>query len=208
MQTDNNLILDHLNDPIFHLIGEVADEMNRPCFVIGGYVRDIFLDRPSKDIDIVTLGSGIELAEAVTTKLGKRAHLSTFRNFGTAQVKYSDQKENIEIEFVGARKESYSHDSRKPIVEDGSLQDDQNRRDFTINALALCLNKEHWGMLVDPFDGMNHSAKFPHRERDIRSHRTKPKTNRNHFERTHHRRTRQNHTFGYSLSGIYFIRRL
>ena len=155
MQTDNDLILDHLNDPIFHLIGEVADEMNRPCFVIGGYVRDIFLDRPSKDIDIVTLGSGIELAEAVTTKLGKRAHLSTFRNFGTAQVKYSDQKENIEIEFVGARKESYSHDSRKPIVEDGSLQDDQNRRDFTINALALCLNKEHWGMLVDPFDGMN-----------------------------------------------------
>ena len=155
MQTDNNLILDHLNDPIFHLIGEVADEMTRPCCVIGGYVRDIFLDRPSKDIDIVTLGSGIELAEAVTTKLGKRAHLSTFRNFGTAQVKYSDQKENIEIEFVGARKESYSHDSRKPIVEDGSLQDDQNRRDFTINALALCLNKEHWGMLVDPFDGMN-----------------------------------------------------
>ena len=155
MQTDNDLILDHLNDPIFHLIGEVADEMNRPCFVIGGYVRDIFLNRPSKDIDIVTLGSGIELAEAVTTKLGQRAHLSTFRNFGTAQVKYSDQKENIEIEFVGARKESYSHDSRKPIVEDGSLQDDQNRRDFTINALALCLNKEHWGMLVDPFDGMN-----------------------------------------------------
>ena len=155
MQTDNDLILDHLNDPIFHLIGEVADEMNRPCFVIGGYVRDIFLDRPSKDIDIVTLGRCIELAEAVTTKLGKRAHLSTFRNFGTAQVKYSDQKENIEIEFVGARKESYSHDSRKPIVEDGSLQDDQNRRDFTINALALCLNKEHWGMLVDPFDGMN-----------------------------------------------------
>ena len=91
MQTDNDLILDHLNDPIFHLIGEVADEMNRPCFVIGGYVRDIFLDRPSKDIDIVTLGSGIELAEAVTTKLGKRAHLSTFRNFGTAQVKYSDR---------------------------------------------------------------------------------------------------------------------
>ena len=171
MQTDNNLILDHLNDPIFHLIGEVADEINRPCFVIGGYVRDIFLDRPSKDIDIVTLGSGIELAEAVTTKLGKRAHLSTFRNFGTAQVKYSDQKENIEIEFVGARKESYS------LTHDACYQ--------------IC-----------------HSAKFPHRERDIRSHRTKPKTNRNHFERTHHRRTRQNHTFGYSLSGIYFIRRL
>ena len=240
MQTDNDLILDHLNDPIFHLIGEVADEMNRPCFVIGGYVRDIFLDRPSKDIDIVTLGSGIELAEAVTTKLGKRAHLSTFRNFGTAQVKYSDQKENIEIEFVGARKESYSHDSRKPIVEDGSLQDDQNRRDFTINALALCLNKEHWGMLVDPFDGMNdlkkgiirtpldpditfsddplrvirairlcHSTKFSHRERDIR----RPiERNRKRIEIISKRRIIDELgkiiRFGYSPSGIYFIRRL
>ena len=146
MQTDNDLILDHLNDPIFHLIGEVADEMNRPCFVIGGYVRDIFLDRPSKDIDIVTLGSGIELAEAVTTKLGKRAHLSTFRNFGTAQVKYR----GTEVEFVGARKESYQRDSRKPIVEDGTLEDDQNRRDFTINAMAY--NNEEG--LVDLFDGI------------------------------------------------------
>ena len=150
MQTDNDLILDHLNDPIFHLIGEVADEMNRPCFVIGGYVRDIFLNRPSKDIDIVTLGSGIELAEAVTTKLGKRAHLSTFRNFGTAQVKYR----GTEVEFVGARKESYQRDSRKPIVEDGTLEDDQNRRDFTINALAVCLNKARFGELVDPFGGL------------------------------------------------------
>ena len=150
MQTDNDLILDHLNDPIFHLIGEVADEMNRPCFVIGGYVRDIFLDRPSKDIDIVTLGSGIELAEAVTTKLGKRAHLSTFRNFGTAQVKYR----GTEVEFVGARKESYQRDSRKPIVEDGTLEDDQNRRDFTINALAVCLNQSRFGELVDPFGGI------------------------------------------------------
>ena len=129
--------------------------MNRPCFVIGGYVRDIFLNRPSKDIDIVTLGSGIELAEALTARLGKRAHLSVFRNFGTAQVKYNTRGEHFELEFVGARKESYSHNSRKPVVENGTLQDDQNRRDFTVNALALCLNKERWGELVDPFDGMN-----------------------------------------------------
>ena len=147
MQADNQLILDHLDQPIFHLIGEVADAMNRPCFVIGGYVRDIFLNRPSKDIDIVTL--------ALTARLGKRAHLSTFRNFGTAQVKYNRRGENFEIEFVGARKESYSHDSRKPVVEDGTLQDDQNRRDFTINALALCLNRDRWGELVDPFGGMD-----------------------------------------------------
>lgn len=168
MQTDNDLILDHLNDPIFHLIGEVADEMNRPCFVIGGYVRDIFLDRPSKDIDIVTLGSGIELAEAVTTKLGKRAHLSTFRNFGTAQVKYSDQKENIEIEFVGARKESYSHDSRKPIVEDGSLQDDQNRRDFTING----------------FGSLPEQRALGHARRSIRRHERSEKGNYSHPPRS------------------------
>lgn len=155
MQAENQLILAHLDDPIFHLIGEVADSMNRPCFVIGGYVRDIFLNRPSKDIDIVTLGSGIELAEALTARLGKRAHLSVFRNFGTAQVKYNTRREHFELEFVGARKESYSHDSRKPMVENGTLQDDQNRRDFTVNALALCLNKERWGELVDPFDGMN-----------------------------------------------------
>ncbi|WP_283388790.1 CCA tRNA nucleotidyltransferase [Barnesiella viscericola] len=154
MQADNQLILDHLDQPIFRLIGEVANAMNRPCFVIGGYVRDIFLHRPSKDIDIVTLGSGIELAEALAARLGKRAHLSTFRNFGTAQVKYNRRDEHLEIEFVGARKESYSHDSRKPVVEDGTLQDDQNRRDFTINALALCLNHDRWGELVDPFGGM------------------------------------------------------
>lgn len=118
--------------------------------MIGGYVRDIFLYRPSKDIDVVAVGSGIELAKAVARKLGKRATLSVFRNFGTAQVKSGD----MELEFVGARKESYSHDSRKPIVEDGTLEDDQNRRDFTINALALCLNKDRFGKLVDPFGGM------------------------------------------------------
>ena len=117
--------------------------------------RHLPAHRPSKDIDIVTLGSGIELAEALAARLGKRAHLSTFRNFGTAQVKYNRRDEHLEIEFVGARKESYSHDSRKPVVEDGTLQDDQNRRDFTINALALCLNHDRWGELVDPFGGMD-----------------------------------------------------
>ncbi len=155
MQANQDLILDHIEQPIFRLIGEVADSMNRPCFVIGGYVRDIFLSRPSKDIDVVTLGSGIELAEALAARLGKRAHLSVFRNFGTAQVKYHSRGESIEIEFVGARKESYNRNSRKPIVEDGTLQDDQNRRDFTINAMAICLNGERWGELVDPFHGMD-----------------------------------------------------
>ncbi len=155
MQANQDLILDHIDQSIFRLIGEVADSMNRPCFVIGGYVRDIFLARPSKDIDVVTLGSGIELAEALAARLGKRAHLSVFRNFGTAQVKYHTRGECIEIEFVGARKESYNRNSRKPIVEDGTLQDDQNRRDFTINAMAICLNADRWGELVDPFGGMD-----------------------------------------------------
>ena len=121
------------------------------AYVIGGYVRDIFLNRHSKDIDIVAVGSGIELAKAVARKLGKRATLSVFKNFGTAQVKAGD----LELEFVGARRESYSHDSRKPIVEDGTLEDDQNRRDFTINALALCLNKDRYGELIDPFGGLD-----------------------------------------------------
>ena len=114
-------------------------------------MRDIFLNRHSKDIDIVAVGSGIELAKAVARKLGKRATLSVFKNFGTAQVKAGD----LELEFVGARRESYSHDSRKPIVEDGTLEDDQNRRDFTINALALCLNKDRFGELIDPFGGLD-----------------------------------------------------
>jgi putative nucleotidyltransferase with HDIG domain len=118
--------------------------------VVGGYVRDIFLERPSDDIDVVVVGSGIEVAKGLKQLLGKRAHLSVFRNFGTAQVKYHD----MEVEFVGARKESYSHDSRKPIVEDGTLEDDQNRRDFTINAMAICLNKSRFGELVDPFNGI------------------------------------------------------
>lgn len=139
-----------LSAPIFYLISEAADELNRECYVIGGFVRDIFLHRPSKDIDVVTVGNGIELAQTVAKKLGKKANLSIFRNFGTAQVKFKD----IEVEFVGARKESYNRNSRKPIVEDGTLEDDQERRDFTINALALCLNKNRYGELVDPFDGL------------------------------------------------------
>ena len=144
-------LLSHLSARPFRLVSEAADELGLEAYVIGGYVRDIFLNRPSKDIDIVAVGSGIELARAVANKLGKRANLSVFKNFGTAQVKAGD----LELEFVGARRESYSHDSRKPIVEDGTLEDDQNRRDFTINALALCLNKARFGELVDPFGGLD-----------------------------------------------------
>ncbi|MDR0348897.1 MAG: CCA tRNA nucleotidyltransferase [Tannerella sp.] len=140
----------HLAAPVFHLISKAADELNRECYVIGGFVRDIFLHRRSKDIDIVTVGNGIELARSVANRLGRKAKLSVFKNFGTAQVKFRD----MEIEFVGARKESYNRNSRKPVVEDGSLADDQQRRDFTINALALCLNKNRYGELADPFDGL------------------------------------------------------
>ena len=118
--------------------------------MVGGYVRDIFLERPSNDIDVVVVGSGISVAKELKRMLGHKAHLSVFKNFGTAQVKFHD----TEVEFVGARKESYSHDSRKPIVEDGTLEDDQNRRDFTINAMAICLNKSRFGELVDPFNGL------------------------------------------------------
>ena len=144
-------ILEHISSRPFRLVSEAADEMGVETYVIGGYVRDIFLNRPSKDIDIVVVGSGIELAKQVAAKLGRRAQLAVFKNFGTAQVKCGD----LELEFVGARRESYSHDSRKPIVEDGTLEDDQNRRDFTINALALCLNKARYGELVDPFGGLD-----------------------------------------------------
>lgn len=140
-----------LNLPIFKIIGEEADRLGRECYVVGGYVRDIFLNRPSKDIDCVTIGSGIELAEAVAKRLGKHTHLAVYRTFGTAQVKHN----NLEVEFVGARKESYSHDSRKPIVEDGTLEDDQNRRDLTINDMAICLNTARFGELIDPFNGMD-----------------------------------------------------
>jgi len=139
-----------LDRDIFHLIGDVADQMGVECYVVGGYVRDIFLERPSNDIDVVVVGSGIDVATAVKKRLGRKAHLSVFKNFGTAQVKMGDE----ELEFVGARRESYSHDSRKPIVEDGTLEDDQNRRDFTINAMAICLNSKRFGELVDPFNGI------------------------------------------------------
>ena len=142
---------EHLNNKIFQLISETADESGLECYVIGGYVRDIFLNRPSKDIDIVVIGNGIEMAERVAEKLKKKATLSVFKNFGTAQIKTKD----LEIEFVGARKESYQRDSRKPTVENGTLADDQNRRDFTINALAICLNKARFGELIDPFNGMS-----------------------------------------------------
>ena len=140
----------HFSEPIFGQIAETADTLGMECYVVGGYVRDIFLQRPSKDIDVVVVGSGIAMAEALGKRLGRGAHVSVFKNFGTAQVKYR----GTEVEFVGARKESYQRDSRKPIVEDGTLEDDQNRRDFTINALAVCLNKARFGELVDPFGGM------------------------------------------------------
>lgn len=142
-----------LDKPLFHLIGEIADEMQVECYVVGGYVRDIFLERPSTDIDVVVVGSGIDIATRLKQRIGRKAYLSVFKNFGTAQVKISG-KQNVEVEFVGARRESYSHDSRKPIVEDGTLADDQNRRDFTINAMAICLNRERFGELVDPFNGI------------------------------------------------------
>lgn len=140
-----------LDKDIFHHISEAADKLGLECYVVGGYVRDLFLERPSNDIDVVVVGSGIQVASELKNILGKKAHLSVFKNFGTAQVKYRD----TEVEFVGARKESYSHDSRKPIVEYGTLEDDQNRRDFTINAMAVCLNKDRLGELVDPFGGVD-----------------------------------------------------
>lgn len=146
-----------LDKDIFHKIGEAADGMGVECYLVGGYVRDIFLERPTNDIDVVVVGSGIEVAKKLQQLLGTnpktgrpRAHLAVYRNFGTAQVKFY----NTEVEFVGARKESYNRLSRKPIVEDGTLEDDQNRRDFTINAMAICLNKDRFGELVDPFDGI------------------------------------------------------
>ena len=146
-----------LDKDIFHKIGEAADGMGVECYLVGGYVRDIFLERSTNDIDVVVVGSGIEVAKKLQQLLGTnpktgrpRAHLAVYRNFGTAQVKFYD----TEVEFVGARKESYNRLSRKPIVEDGTLEDDQNRRDFTINAMAICLNKDRFGELVDPFDGI------------------------------------------------------
>ena len=163
-----------LSAPIFHEIGLTADELGLEVYLVGGYVRDLFLERPSKDIDCVVVQPqdpsqpsregmgipvvtpGIDLAKAIKKKLGRRAHLSVFKNFGTAQLKVESLKLKVEteIEFVGARRESYSHNSRKPIVEDGTLEDDLDRRDFTINALAVCLNSDRFGELIDRFDGL------------------------------------------------------
>ena len=139
-----------VNQPVFDLIARAAEKIGQPAFVIGGWVRDLLLERPSKDIDIVTLGSGIELANAVAEESDEIKGVNTFKNFGTAMLRFQDW----EVEFVGARKESYSRDSRKPIVEDGTLEDDQKRRDFTINALSIGLNRTDRGKLYDPFGGL------------------------------------------------------
>jgi poly(A) polymerase len=140
----------NLSHPVFKLVGEVGNEMGISVFVVGGYVRDIILKRPSQDIDFVCVGSGIELATNVAKKIGPASHVNVFKNFGTAQLHY----QGLDLEFVGARKESYRTDSRKPFVEDGSLEDDQKRRDFTINAMAISLNAKSFGELIDPFDGI------------------------------------------------------
>lgn len=147
---------EHLADnPVFRLVGGIADSMGQPCFVVGGYVRDLFLKRHSTDIDFVTVGSGIKIAEKVASGLGGKTSLAVYSNFGTAQVKHK----GMELEFVGARKESYSHDSRNPVVEDGTLDDDQKRRDFTVNAMAISLNEGSFGELMDPFDGLSDLGK-------------------------------------------------
>lgn len=143
-------IREKIDRKIYRTVGEASDELGRECYAVGGCVRDILLDRASKDIDFVTVGSGIELAEALAKKLGKKCHLAIFRNFGTAQVKQGE----TELEFVGARKESYRTDSRKPIVEDGTLEEDLSRRDFTINAMAVCINLSRFGELIDLFNGI------------------------------------------------------
>ena len=151
MNTSKENILSHLSHPAFGIVGGVADEMHRECYVVGGYVRDIFLERHSKDIDFVTVGSGIEVAQQVAKKFGShKAHIAVFKTYGTAQVKAM----GVELEFVGARRESYNRNSRNPIVEDGTLNDDQRRRAFTINAMAISVNSDRWGELLDPFDGI------------------------------------------------------
>lgn len=154
--------IEALKDPIYNVLSVIADEQNTPCYVIGGYVRDFLMkqysllpkDKVSNDIDIVVVGSGIDISKKFVAAIGKKAHLSVFKNFGTAQVKIRRPSSVIEVEFVGARKESYRKDSRKPIVEDGTIEDDQNRRDFTINAMAFSLNKDSFGELIDPFNGL------------------------------------------------------
>jgi poly(A) polymerase len=149
MEISQAEILQKIDTKIFKLISAAADDLRLETYVIGGFVRDLILNRPSKDIDVVCVGSGIQLAGEVARRLGKQAHIAVFKNFGTAQVKFKD----TEVEFVGARRESYSRDSRKPIVEDGTLEDDLNRRDFTMNAMAICINSARFGEWVDPFNG-------------------------------------------------------
>ena len=139
-----------LRRKVFSLVGGVADRMGRECYVVGGFVRDLIIGRPSKDIDFVTVGSGIELAEAVARETGPGTHLAVYRNYGTAQVHHK----SLELEFVGARKESYRRDSRNPIVEDGTLDDDLSRRAFTIDAMAISVNADTFGTLIDRFDGL------------------------------------------------------
>jgi poly(A) polymerase len=150
VELEQSYILSKLSGPIFQVLTESADALQVETYLIGGFVRDLILRRPSKDIDVVCVGSGIELAQEVVNRLGKKAKFAFFKNYGTAQVKYRD----VEIEFVGARKESYTRDSRNPMVESGTLQDDLNRRDFTINAMAICINRERFGELIDPFNGL------------------------------------------------------
>jgi poly(A) polymerase len=150
MELEQSHIISKLSGPIFEILTESADALQLETYLIGGFVRDLILRRPSKDIDVVCVGNGIELAQEVANRLGNKAQFAFFKNYGTAQVKCGD----VEIEFVGARKESYSRDSRNPVVENGSLQDDLNRRDFTINAMAICINRERFGELIDPFDGL------------------------------------------------------
>lgn len=144
-----------LDFPVFKLIQEAADSLELETYVVGGWVRDAIMNRPCKDIDIVTIGNGIKLAKKIHEISNKNtSNISVFKNFGTAMLNYNDGNEVWQLEFVGARKESYNRDSRKPVVEDGTLEDDQNRRDFTINAMAICLNKENFGKLLDPFNGI------------------------------------------------------
>lgn len=220
---------DRLTHPIFRLIGEVADEVGQPCYIVGGYVRDLFLHRASGDIDFVTVGSGIGLAERVAERLDRKTSLAVYRNFGTAQLKYR----GLELEFVGARKESYRHDSRKPIVENGTLDDDQKRRDFTINALAVCLNAGRYGELVDPFGGVAdigariirtpldpditfsddplrmmrrqvcHAARLRDSAGNIRSHCPQQGAHLHHFERAHSRRAGQDYPFLPSVERLF-----
>lgn len=140
-----------LSDKVFQMVGSVADAIGRPCYVVGGYVRDLIIGRHSKDIDFVTVGSGIELAEAVAAHIGPKTHIAVYRTYGTAQL----HSGALELEFVGARKESYRRESRNPIVEDGTLEDDLSRRDFTINAMAISVNADSFGHLIDMFGGMD-----------------------------------------------------